>query len=466
MPPRPNRKDFRRVRAEDDGKNAADNEIRVIAARGQRNYISYAIDLLQGTNEKAKHDKITITGMGAAMHNAVNIAEVVKRRVAGLHQITDISSQTVTDTYEAIEAGKDSMTVERKVSIITITLSVKPLDTANPGYQAPLPADQVTEQEDRPARTERTRHPKGEGKSDDDAVAQRAKPSGKKKAEGEGRARRTRGGRPSLVNEKDLNNQHLRSMAHLKSVISHPPIIVDRPHFDAWVAAKAPTPGTDATIAQVRRMFTDALVSKSVPFREVGSTVRGLALSGPAIDMDLMSQLPKKQSKLVRGAMASESFKHVHEFQIPGCELWVDRFVHPSYPQHPVEISYFQLVHERVAQNALVDKLVKLSAVETVRDAIVGMKRWLRTVEARLEGDTLTKDIPLRAPGVLLESLVAAAHDRLVRPTAFELFLAALKDLAANGSGAGRGHVTKSMHNGTTWDVLQQAATCTLPHNL
>jgi ribonuclease P/MRP protein subunit RPP25 len=196
MPPRLSKKDYKRVQPEDTDatKPAADNEIRVIAARGQRNYISYAIAALTGAEGKTKHEKIIITGMGAAVYNAVNIAEVVKRRVAGLHQITEIASQTVKDTYEPVAEGKDNITVERKVSTISITLSTKALDTNHYGYQAPLPADQVVEQEERPARPERTRRPKGEGKSDDDAAADGAKPAGEK-AEGEGRARRTRGGR-------------------------------------------------------------------------------------------------------------------------------------------------------------------------------------------------------------------------------------------------------------------------------
>jgi GrpB-like predicted nucleotidyltransferase (UPF0157 family) len=269
-----------------------------------------------------------------------------------------------------------------------------------------------------------------------------------------------------LVRKQDIHTELADIATRLKLAVSNPPIIVDRRQFDDWVAASAVPPGAHATIAEVRRLVTDALINQGVPFREVGSTARGLALSGPAIDMDLMSQLPKKKQALVRAAMTSASFVHVQQFQIPNRELWVDRFKHKSFPQHPVEISYFQLAHERLAHNALVDKLLKLSTGETVRDAIVGMKRWLRTVEARLEFDTLTKHFPLRAPSVLLECLVAAARDQFsnggVQPTAFELCLASLQDLAANGSGAGHGHVTQPMHNGTTWDVLQEAARCTL----
>jgi hypothetical protein len=38
--------------------------------------------------------------------------------------------------------------------------------------------------------------------------------------------------------------------------------------------------------------------------------------------------------------------------------------------------------------------------------------------------------------------------------------------VATKGSGAGHSHVTGPMHNGTTWDALQEAARCTLLRNL
>jgi hypothetical protein len=38
---------------------------------------------------------------------AVTIAEIIKRRVPGLHQNTSIGSLDITDTYEPIEVGLD-----------------------------------------------------------------------------------------------------------------------------------------------------------------------------------------------------------------------------------------------------------------------------------------------------------------------------------------------------------------------
>ena len=129
--------------------SGAENEIKVTAGGRQNATITYAIALLNGEEGKTKQDTVKITGMGAAIYNAVNVAEIVKRRVKGLHQTTDISSQVVHDSYEAVEAGKEGLEVDRKVSVIVITLSTKALDTKHIGYQAPLPDDQVVEQEDR-----------------------------------------------------------------------------------------------------------------------------------------------------------------------------------------------------------------------------------------------------------------------------------------------------------------------------
>ncbi|RNF01740.1 hypothetical protein TraAM80_06866, partial [Trypanosoma rangeli] len=151
MPAYPPRDEYRRVRKNDGEKEKGqgpENEIRVTAKHGQRSYITYAISLFRGEEGKTQHDTIKISAMGAAIHNAVNIAEIVKRRVVGLHQTTDISSEIIRDEYEAVDGKKENMEVERKVSTILITLSLKPLDKNHVGYQPPLPESEVKEQEE------------------------------------------------------------------------------------------------------------------------------------------------------------------------------------------------------------------------------------------------------------------------------------------------------------------------------
>ncbi|CAD2214557.1 Alba, putative [Angomonas deanei] len=185
--------EYRRVRgdrSEEKEKASAENEVRVTANHGQHGYIAYAIAVLNGEDGKTKNDTVKISGMGGAIYNAVNIAEIVKRRVEGLHQITVIDSEVMKDEYEPIDRTKnpDNQIVERKVSTILITLSRNQLDKSNPGYQEPLPADQVTEQEKREPGESR-----GEGRGRGGRGGRRGGRGGRGRGEGRGRGGRGRG---------------------------------------------------------------------------------------------------------------------------------------------------------------------------------------------------------------------------------------------------------------------------------
>ncbi|KAA8537931.1 hypothetical protein F0562_027489 [Nyssa sinensis] len=104
-----------------------------------RNYITYATTLLQdkGSNE------IALKAMGRAINKTVMIAELIKRRIVGLHQNTLIGSTDITDMWEPLEEGLLPLETTRHVSVVTITLSKEELDTSSAGYQPPIPADQV-----------------------------------------------------------------------------------------------------------------------------------------------------------------------------------------------------------------------------------------------------------------------------------------------------------------------------------
>ncbi|TYJ48234.1 hypothetical protein E1A91_A01G047000v1 [Gossypium mustelinum] len=105
-----------------------EKEIRISNQGSMRNYISYALTLLQenGSNQ------IVFKAMGKAINKAVAIVELIKKRIVGLHQITSIGSTDIID----IPLGMCP-------SIITITLSKIELDMSSVGYQPPLPANQV-----------------------------------------------------------------------------------------------------------------------------------------------------------------------------------------------------------------------------------------------------------------------------------------------------------------------------------
>jgi len=50
-------------------------------------------------------DDIVIKAMGRAINKTVVIVELLKRRIAGLHQNTSIESIDITDTWEPLEEG-------------------------------------------------------------------------------------------------------------------------------------------------------------------------------------------------------------------------------------------------------------------------------------------------------------------------------------------------------------------------
>ncbi|WOL13414.1 ribonuclease P protein subunit p25-like protein [Canna indica] len=116
-----------------------ENEIRITTQGRMRNYITYATSLLQekGSNE------IVLKAMGRAINKTVMIVELIKRRIVGLHQNTTIGSTDITDTWEPLEEGLLPLETTRHVSVISVTLSKKELDTSAIGYQPPLPRDLV-----------------------------------------------------------------------------------------------------------------------------------------------------------------------------------------------------------------------------------------------------------------------------------------------------------------------------------
>ncbi|KAK6938996.1 DNA/RNA-binding protein Alba-like [Dillenia turbinata] len=116
-----------------------ENEIRITSQGRMRNYITYAMTLLQekGSNE------VVFKAMGRAINKTVTIVELIKRRIVGIHQITSIGSTDITDLWEPLEEGLLPLETTRHVSMIIITLSKNELNTSSVGYQPPLPADQV-----------------------------------------------------------------------------------------------------------------------------------------------------------------------------------------------------------------------------------------------------------------------------------------------------------------------------------
>jgi DNA-binding protein Alba len=73
------------------------------------------------TQEKG-FNEVILKAMGRAINKTVTIAEIIKRRIPNLHQITEISSTDITDVYEPLEEGLD--TYVRPLSALLCSLAL------------------------------------------------------------------------------------------------------------------------------------------------------------------------------------------------------------------------------------------------------------------------------------------------------------------------------------------------------
>ena len=119
-----------------------EDEIRIRAIPEIDKYISYAASLLL----EKKFDTVLITASGQATKNAYKVAEILRRRIVGLHQLNNLKTISVIDEYEPKEEWLDRFFVKRKLTVLEINLSLKNVfDTKAAGYQALFPKDRVQE---------------------------------------------------------------------------------------------------------------------------------------------------------------------------------------------------------------------------------------------------------------------------------------------------------------------------------
>ena len=129
---------YRKVRSERDA--VPDGIIRVNRNIQARVFIDQVLDEFNQKNKQT----VTLSSLGEAITKSVTIAEIVKHRVPGLHQVNEISTIVIDDEYEPIEDNLDRMKVSRKLTCLQITLSKSaPADTSVPGYQPPIPESEV-----------------------------------------------------------------------------------------------------------------------------------------------------------------------------------------------------------------------------------------------------------------------------------------------------------------------------------
>ncbi|KAM4735215.1 ribonuclease P protein subunit p25-like protein [Anableps anableps] len=129
-------------------------EVRVKDGSKIRNLLRFALSRMEaeeeaggagpaeGPPEAARRPpckQIVFTACGKGVSKAITCAEIVKRRLKGLHQLTRLGYSRVLEVWEPLEAGAglDSLTVSRNLPAVWILLSKEPLDRQQPGYQAP-----------------------------------------------------------------------------------------------------------------------------------------------------------------------------------------------------------------------------------------------------------------------------------------------------------------------------------------
>eukprot|EP01054_Gregarina_sp_Poly1_P003714 Gregarina_sp_Poly_1__3713@NODE_2099_length_2686_cov_253_893471_g1354_i0_p2_GENE_NODE_2099_length_2686_cov_253_893471_g1354_i0NODE_2099_length_2686_cov_253_893471_g1354_i0_p2_ORF_typecomplete_len235_score26_40Alba/PF01918_21/1_9e19Rpp20/PF12328_8/0_076FoP_duplication/PF13865_6/28FoP_duplication/PF13865_6/2_2_NODE_2099_length_2686_cov_253_893471_g1354_i016982402 len=122
---------------------SAEDEIRVTNQGRVTTYVAYAARLFKDENRNT----ITFRASGLAIPIAVSTIEILKRRVKGLHQQTNIGITTLTDEYEPLEQGLTKRTLTRQVPYLLAILSKldAAVDKSAPGYQAPLDESLVKE---------------------------------------------------------------------------------------------------------------------------------------------------------------------------------------------------------------------------------------------------------------------------------------------------------------------------------
>jgi len=127
-------------------KDAEPNEIRV----GFSNKVNVSVEAGLNLLKDKGQDTIIIKALGSKVAKAIFVAEIIKLRVLGLHQITEIGTTNIVTEYLPKEEGLDKVQLTKQTAFVKITLSTKTLDTTNPGYQPPLPEDKVNPRESVP----------------------------------------------------------------------------------------------------------------------------------------------------------------------------------------------------------------------------------------------------------------------------------------------------------------------------
>ena len=99
-------------------------------------YVGRALTLFFGEGKSF----VTVKAAEKLMDKALWVAEVVRRKVEGLHMIVNVSEKKIVDVWEPREEGLVTVHQERFLTILEVTLTKTPTpeEKKHPGYHAPL----------------------------------------------------------------------------------------------------------------------------------------------------------------------------------------------------------------------------------------------------------------------------------------------------------------------------------------
>ncbi|XP_047480282.1 ribonuclease P protein subunit p25-like protein [Penaeus chinensis] len=107
------------------------SHVKVTPSAKIRDTITIALDKLKTETQ------LLFVGSGPAAGKAVSCAEITKKRMKNLHQITHLCYRIVQEYWDPKSDGLDRLCVTREIPTVAILLSKEPLDSSVPGYQAP-----------------------------------------------------------------------------------------------------------------------------------------------------------------------------------------------------------------------------------------------------------------------------------------------------------------------------------------
>jgi DNA-binding protein len=120
-----------------------ENEVHITSRQDPINFLRYALFLF----EKRNLPYIKFKASGSAIASLVNISEILKKVIPGVHQVNRVYTLKYEQDYEPKEKGLDHVTITRNVPILEISFYKVLLDpdvVNHYGYQ-PAISEEVFE---------------------------------------------------------------------------------------------------------------------------------------------------------------------------------------------------------------------------------------------------------------------------------------------------------------------------------